>query len=61
MTTSSRWARLAYLLAAIGFIFAGWREHGLIVPLAGVCLAVVLLLVASHNARKGKADDGSRK
>jgi hypothetical protein len=45
-------ARVAYLLAAIGFMIAGWREHGLIVPLAGVALAVILVLIARRRARR---------
>ena len=55
MKAPAPWARVAYLLAAVGFMIAGWREHGLIVPLAGVAVAVVLVLIAQQNARRRKA------
>ena len=53
------WARIAYLLAAIGFLIAGWRDHGWIIPLAGVAVAVVLISVAGKNSRKRRAREGS--
>jgi hypothetical protein len=47
-------ARIFYVLAAIGFAVAGWKEHGLIVPLGGVIVAAILVYLASRNARKRK-------
>jgi hypothetical protein len=59
MKTPKVWARVAYLLAVIGFLIAGWRDHGWIIPLAGVAVAVVLISVAGKNARTRKARGGS--
>jgi len=52
MRASPLWARAAYLLAALGFGIGGWRENGLIIPLAGAAVAVVLVLLAQHNGRR---------
>jgi hypothetical protein len=48
-------ARVAYLLAALAFAFASWREDGVIVPLAGVAGAVVLVGLARRNARRRRS------
>ena len=59
MKTPRMSVRIAYLLAAVGFVIAGWREHGWVIPLAGVAVAVVLVSIAEQNSRKRKARDRS--
>jgi len=45
-------ARAFFLVAGCGFLYAGWREQGIIAPLIIIPGAVLLILVARHNARK---------
>lgn len=54
MKKSSPLARVFYLLAAIGFCIGGWREHGLLITIAGLAVAVILILLARRNARNRK-------
>jgi len=60
MKAPAAWARVFYLLAALGFLISGFLEHGLIVPLAGAAVALVLIFIAQQNARKRKAEGGSQ-
>lgn len=48
------WARIAWLLAALAFVFAAVHQHEYSVPVIGGLGAVVLVLLARRNARKRK-------
>jgi len=47
-----RVATVCYLIAAVGFRFASYREHGLIAPLIIVLIAAALIGVSVLNYRR---------